>query len=108
MSDELKRKITDLPLVSGVNRIDAQDKLLLEKVIREHAEKAGAGARAVANAKVPAKYGDDFIDIQVRIPVGKGLTPEARQKIADELSIFVRWAVDGQLDRLRHLGELNS
>ena len=108
MSDDLKRKITDLPLVSGVNRVGAQDKLLLEKVIREHSEKAGAGARSVANAKVPAKYGDDFIDIQVRIPVGKGLTQEARQKIADELSVFVRWSVDGQLDRLRHLGEVIS
>ena len=108
MSNDLKRKITDLPLAAGISRIDAQDKLLLEKVIREHAEKAGAGARSVANAEVPAKYGDDFIDIQVRIPVGKGLTQEARQKIADELSVFVRWSVDGQLDRLRHLGEVIS
>ena len=107
MSDDLKRKITDLPLAAGISRIDAQDKLLLEKVIREHAEKAGAGARSVANAKVPAKYGEDFIDIQVRIPVGKGLPQAARQKIADALSVLVRQTVDDNLDQLRHLGEVN-
>ena len=108
MSNDLKRKITDLPLKSGINKIEEQDKALLERLMREQLERTGAGARAVANAKVPGNIGEqDFIDIQVRVPVGKGLTQEARQKIADAVAILVRETVDNNLDQLRHLGAVN-
>jgi len=108
MSDDLKRKITDSPLAGRFeDNSEEHDKRVLEKVIQEHAEKAGMGARSIANAKVPAKFGQDFVDVQVRIPVGKGLTQEARQKIADALSVLVRQTVDDGLDQLRHLGALN-
>ena len=108
MSDDLKRKITEQPLPAKFDdNSEAHDKCVLEKVMREQLEKAGSGARSIANAKVPAQFGQDFVDVQVRIPVSKGLTQEARQKIADALSVLVRQIVDDNLDQLRSLGAIN-